>query len=358
MLRRLGVANRNRRGVLALVAAGMIAVLTGCGGSTTNVQNQAAPPSATISIAFEPAPDRAVSLNATTDLTAVVTNDSSNVGVDWALLCSSGSNCGTLLPLHTASGAAATYTPPSVISGNSQTFTIEAFATADHNTNVIAPITVTGFAGSLKGTYVLATQGIDANGPFQLAGAIVLDGNGGITSGEQTHSDYLHTVSDSVTGGSYYIGPDGRGTLTINTTDVNIGQQGVENLSLVYLSGSQALMATLDNPNLQPSNETSSGTLDRQTSTGEPTAGYAFVTSGTDVNLQPMAMGGIFKIDSPGAISGSGSVADQNDAGVLSSGATLSGSLTNPDSFGSLKIKLKMSFSSTPIQFTGYIVDA
>ena len=222
-----------RSQILMLFAAVLVAVLTGCGGSTTNVQNPPPPASTNVSIAFQPVPVQTISLNAATTLTAVVNDDSSNAGVDWSLLCQTGSNCGTLSPLHTASGAAASYAPPPVISGNSQTFTIEAFATADHNTNVVTSITVTGFAGNLKGTYVFETQGSDANGPFQLAGAIVLDGNGRIISGEQTHSDYLLTVSDPITGGSYYISPDGRGTLTLNTANPNIGQLGVENLSLV-----------------------------------------------------------------------------------------------------------------------------
>jgi hypothetical protein len=96
-----------------------------------------------------------------------------------------------------------------------------AFATADHTKNVVAPITVTAFAGSLKGNYVLETSGVDISGfPYQRAGVIVLDGNGGITSGEQTvnfvdpNTDLVSSVSDSVTGGSYFVGADGRGTLT------------------------------------------------------------------------------------------------------------------------------------------------
>jgi len=347
-----------RKWILLLLSVAMVALLAGCGGSATNVQNPPAPAASTVSIAFQPMPPEAISLSATATLTAVVSNDSSNAGVDWSLLCQSGANCGTLLPLHTASGAAATYMPPATISGNSQTFTIEAFATADHSKNVVAAISVTGFASNLKGTYVFETKGIDANGPFQLAGVIVLDGNGGITSGEQTHSDYLLSVSDPITGGSYYIGPDGRGTLTINTADQNIGQLGVENLSLVFLSNSQALIATLDNPNLQPSFETSSGTLDLQTSTTAPTGGYAFAVNGTDLSSQPMAIGGIFKIDSPNAISGTGSVADQDDAGVVFPSATLSGTLTTPDPFGSLRFNLTTAFASTPIQFTAYLVDA
>jgi hypothetical protein len=356
MLRRLAVAIR--RWILSLLSAAMIAVLVGCGRSTANVQNPPAPASTPVTIAFQPSPATTISLVATTAVTAVVGNDPGDSGVDWSLLCPSSTNCGTLLPLHTASGTAATYTPPPVISGNNQTFTIEAFATADHNKNVVAPLTVTGFASSLKGTYVFETKGIDANGPFQLAGVIVLDGNGGITTGEQTHSDSLLSVSDPITGGSYYIGPDGRGTLTINTSDQGVGQLGVENLSLVFLSTSKALIATLDDPNLQPSFETSSGALDLQTATAVLTGGYAFAVGGTDLGAQPLAMGGVLKIDSPGTISGSGSVADQDDAGIVYPSATISGTVTSPDSLGSLKFNLTAAFSPNPIQLTGYIIDA
>ena len=346
-----------RRWILSLVSAAGIAALAGCGGSTTNVQNPPAPPSTPVSIAFQPAPAASVTLNSTIPIAAVVSNDPSNAGVDWALPCQSNANCGTLSPLHTQSGAPTTYMPPNTISGNSQAVTIEAFATADHTQNVVTAITVTGFASSLQGTYVFETRGIDANGPFQLAGAIVLDGNGGITSGEQTHSDFLLSVSDPISGGSYNIGPDGRGTLTLNTSDLNIGQQGIENLSLVFLSSSHALIATLDNPLLNPSSETSSGTLDLQTSTTAPAGGYAFVVNGTDLSLEPMAIGGVLKISSPHTISLVGSVADQDDAGTVFPNATISGTVTDPDSFGSLQFNLTTAFASTPLRFTGYIVD-
>ena len=226
------------RWILLLVSVAMITNLAGCEGSMTNVQNQPAPhASSSVSIAFQPAPPSSISQNATnTPITAVVSDDPSKAGVDWALLCKNAGNCGTLSPLHTASGSATTYTPPSAPSGNIQPVTIEAFATADHTKNVVATVNVTGFASFLKGTYVFETKGVDTNGAFQLAGVIVLDGKGNITSGEQTRNDPLLSVSDPITGGSYTIGSDGRGTLTLNTVDLHIGQQGIENLALVVLS--------------------------------------------------------------------------------------------------------------------------
>jgi hypothetical protein len=218
-----------------------------------------------------------------------------------------------------------------------------------------------GFNSNLKGNYVFETQGTDVNDVFfALAGVVSLDGNGNVAGGEQTHADPYITYADPITGGSYTIGSDGRGTLTINTNDQNIGQSGIENFVIVFLSSSEAFLATLDNPNLpQPSNETSSGIMNLQTSTAAPTSGYAFSVFGNDVvNVFPLAIGGVMNINSPNTISGTGSIADQDDGGTISQKATLSGTTTQPDSFGQLQFTLKMGFApATPLIFTGYIVD-
>jgi hypothetical protein len=137
---------------LLLFSIAMTVVSSGCGGPSTNVQNPPPPPLTSVSIAFQPSPPASISLGSSTPISAVVNNDTTTAGVDWALLCPVSANCGKLTPLHTPSGGSVTYTPPLLISGNSQTFTVEGFATADHSKNVVAPITVTGFASILKGT--------------------------------------------------------------------------------------------------------------------------------------------------------------------------------------------------------------
>jgi hypothetical protein len=353
------------RGIVFFLCIAVGSLLSGCGGNNNlTLQNQPAPASTDVSITFSPAPTESLSLAGSTSFTAVVHNDPSNAGVDWALLCPAGATCGTLTPLHTASGKPATYTPPATITGNSQSVTIEAFASADHGSNVVTSLTITGFDANLKGNYVFATRGFDENGAYQLAGVITLDGNGNVTGGEQTHNDALISVADAITGGIYTVGPDGRGTMTLDTADQNIGQLGIENLAFVVISNSKALIGTLDNPNLpQPSFELSSGTLELQSSTAAPTGGYAFVMNGIDIGTNSMALGGILNIDSPNAISGNGSTADQDDAatGVPSPGLSLTGTLTKPDSFGSLKFNLTLgatgSSSGNPLQFTGYVVD-
>ena len=353
-----------KRRILSFCVLAMSLSVAGCGGgSTMNVQNPPAQVLPAASIAFQPKPLGAIFVNQTATFTAVVSNDSTNAGVDWSLPCPSGANCGTLSPLHTPSGKASTYTPPSSVAGNSQTFTILAFAAADHTRNLTTQMTVSGFAGTLKGTYVIQTSGSDPGGPYQLAGTVVLDGKAGITAGEQTinafnaNSGSSVSVADAITGGSYFIGSDGRGTITINTNDQNIGQQGIETFTLVVLSSSKALLTKIDDPTIPgTSSETAAGTLDLQTSKAAPSGGYAFVANGTDINGSPMAVGGVMNIDSPKTISGTGSVTDQDLAGTLTPKASLSGTVSDPDPFGAVKFDLTTGFAAG-LEFTGYIVD-
>jgi hypothetical protein len=310
-------------------------------------------------------------INVTTSLTAVVSDDPSNTGVDWSLTCAGAVNCGALSALHTNSGKATVYTPPSTLTGNSQNVNIVAFATTDHTVNAVAPITVGAFGSNVKGGYVLQVQGLDSGfNPYQFAALIVFDGNGGISSGEQTVNFtnpntgvfVSKTESVSSTGSSYFLGADGRGTITLNpANDTDIG---TETFSLVSLSSSQGLISVQPTSTLSVSG---TGTMDLQTWTASSpplSAGYAFVVSGTDFSTaSPTTVGGVFNIDSipnnPSNISGNGSITDQNLAGTMTVNQKLSGTISNPDPFGAVTLTLNVPNFSTPdLSFTGYIVDA
>jgi hypothetical protein len=357
--------------ILFLLAAAMIS-LAGCGGSS-NVQNQGPPPPSPITIAFQPEPGGSLEVGFTENLTAVVSNDPSGAGVDWSLTCQAKTNCGSLGALHTASGTPTTYTAPSTISTNNMTVEIVALATANQNKNVVAPIVVNSFDTSLEGTYVLQAQGTNANGgpTYQFAGVVVLDGNGGISSGEQTinfadpNTGNLVSKSDPILAApnSYFIGSDGRGTLTLTTGDSDIGGNGLETFTFVLLGNSQALISQMDLGDAL-TGASAIGTMSLQTSTAAPTGGYAFVVSGTDVvKTLPLAFGGVFSIDSPNKISGNGSVTDEILAKKVNATAGgLSGTLTAPDSFGAVTLNLIAPFGTgnknIPLQFTGYLVDS
>jgi len=375
-----------RRWILSLLPAAAIAVLAGCGGNNTfSPQNPPPPPPSTLSISVTTVPAAPASgqpvpvpINGTVTLTATVTNDSSSAGVDWALLPTScqanPGTCGTLSAPHTASGTPVIYTPPTSLPNNNLNVVVVAYATADQSHNALAQIDVSAFGSALSGTYILEAQGSDSTfNPFQFAGLVVLDGNGNITAGQQTVNFFDTTlgaqVSDTntITGGSYFLGPDGRGTITINPQNPDIGP---ESFSLMFLSSSQALIAALPTSLLAISG---TGTMDLQDpkyqATPPPTlppSGYAFVVNGTTAGL-PQTFGGILDIDSSNNVVESGSVMDQY---VASNGVGLApvhnntkptGLVSYTSTFGgviTLALNAPAFSNSNPTPtFTGYIVD-
>lgn len=399
--RRMTVASK--RWSLFLLPAATITLLAGCGGgSTANVQNPPPPPQSSVAIAFQPQPNPSIAISFSENVTAVVSNDPNNYGVDWTLTCQLDPKnqhglCGSINPPHTDSGAATTYTAPSSISTNSTVVEIVAFATANQNKNAVAPVTVTTFNNGLSGTYVVEALGVDGSlQPYQFAAVISLDGKGHIINadgnpndpaGEQTVDFFDSTVgafvsrSDTIVsqGSNYFIGNDGRGTITLQTNDTGIGGTGFETFAFVYLSSSQALISQMDLGTNAATGFTASGTMDQQPSSpAAPTGGYAFVASGADIvninKLQALALGGVFNIDSANTISGNGSVADEIlvkkvNPGTAGLSSTLSGTLTPafgataiPDQFGAFVLNLTTQFGTngkaTALQFTGYIVDS
>lgn len=392
-----------QRWILFLLAAAMITLLAGCqGGSTANVQNPPPPAQSNVAISFQPQPNPSIAISFSENVTATVTNDPNNYGVDWTLTCqldpkNANGLCGSVNPPHTDSGSPTTYTAPSSISTNSTVVEIVAFATANPNMNVVAPVTITTFNNGLAGTYVLQAQGVDGGlEPYQFSAVISLDGKGNIINadgnpndlaGEQT-VDFFDPIlgafvskSDPIVsqGSSYFIGYDGRGTITLQTNDTDIGGNGLETFAFVYLSSSQALISQMDLGANAATGFTASGTMDLQPSAPiAPTGGYAFAASGvniTNINKQQaLAVGGVFNVDSANTISGNGSVADEIlvkavNPGTAGVSSTLSGTLTPafgattvPDQFGAFLLNLTTQFGSsgkaTALQFTGYIIDS
>jgi len=110
-----------------------------------------------VSISISQPPPSTLPTNATTTLTAAVSNDPTNAGVDWSVSCG-GSPCGSFSTSHTASGAPVTFTappssPPAGINNPVGGITITATASASGsgnqpvfttvNVTIIAPPTVT-----------------------------------------------------------------------------------------------------------------------------------------------------------------------------------------------------------------------
>ncbi|MGA7558412.1 MAG: hypothetical protein WCF61_05395 [Terriglobales bacterium] len=367
-----------QRWILFLLAAAMLSLFAGCGGSTANVQNPPPPPPPDVTVTVQTSTS-SIPVSGTVTLTATITGPANIVsdGVVWQFSCQSakGSACGTLSSPSSQSGASITFTAPPTLSANSMVTEIVAYAEGYQSSNYVAPITITTFDSSLQaGTYVLQAQGVDSsNNPYQIAAALVLDGQGNIRNGEQT-ANYLASgsLSDTNLTGTYFLGNDGRGLITLNTNDTNIGSNGIETFAFVFLNpqGSpqnpQALVTQVDLGSAA-TGASAVGTLDLQgTSVAAPSGSYAFVVKGTNVvESAPFALGGVLNIPSgQTAISG---VTDEiiGEHLKLSDATFLTGSQlsSSPDSLGKVTfnlVGLLDGIQPKPVTavFAGYIVDA
>jgi hypothetical protein len=321
---------------LAWLSLGLLVSLSGCEVGSSNSD------STTITVGVTNAPGT-LAINQSVNLTATVRNDSANAGVDWT--CSPSGACGSFNPAHTADGGATVFTAPSTPGP----ITITATSTANKAASATASVSIVfGSNSMLNGPYVFLVQGIDTSGAYFAAGTILADGHGNITGGEQDYADSkIKTGPDSVTG-SYTIGPDGRGSITLKVARSSLPNNGVETFSIALTSARNALIIQFDGT------ATSSGTLDFQaagsTLASAVSGPYAFVAGGFDIgNEAPLAFGGIAGLDAPsGAVTG-GVIYANNGGNYYGSG--LGGTMTAPDSFGRGKIAFDVGIS-----FVYYVV--
>ena len=142
--------------------------------------------------------------------------------------------------------------------------------------------------------------GLDAEKHFYgLTGEVQLDGQGNVTAGEQDFTDANGLNSngatpDTISAGTYTIGSDGRGTMTLPTSNTKLGASGVETFSIAVVNGKHALITEFD------TGATGSGTLDFQTlgtsGLDQSVGGWSFVDVGQN-NHASYSQGGVFTLN-------------------------------------------------------------
>ncbi len=310
-----------------------------------------------ISVSFFATVPASTEVGASIPLSAAILNDvSANPKVQWSVTCGA-STCGSFNPIDTTSEAQTTFAAPSAIPLGG-TVTITATSITDPTKSASASIIITAAGPALaNGTYVFQLSGPSGYNASFTTGVFTAQ-NGAITGGEQDSTYYLsdadgnsnaYTQFQQLSGGSYTT--TAAGNLQINLT---IGQGETETLTGALTSGSQGFVAQLYGT-------LGSGSLALQTAVAPPAGGYAFSTFGGDRNSQSASLGGVLNIDSPGKISGAGSVIDVNDD-INTSGEEALGASTvsAPDKFGRVQIQLLPGSKSIlpSLYLAGYIVDA
>jgi hypothetical protein len=278
-----------------------------------------------ISVTISGAP-ASLGVNATAQLTATVTNDSSNAGVDWS--CTPANTCGSFNPAHTASGSATAYTAPAAAT----TVTITAASTAQSTATATASINVIASAGATlaAGNYALQLIGTEASGfIYGLVGSITVDGNGNVTAGEQDYNDGHGLQSpaggDKITGGTYTIGTGGIGKLSLVTSNTALGTAGTENFSITVVNSKHVLLTQID------ALGTAGGTLDFQTPSATMSGNYSFVVAGAADGSEQEVFGGLIQVTGAGTIHVN---VDVNADGNNNIDGTNTGTFTAPDAQG------------------------
>jgi hypothetical protein len=168
-------------------------------------------------------------------------------------------------------------------------------------------------ASSVSGNYAFGFLGIDSGkNRFGLAGEFVADGNGTFTSGSLDSDDAISGASGSiafVSGSTYTVAPNGRGTANIKTAQGSTGYS-------FYIVNSRQLLVVETDTFPTGGNPLVSGTILAQTSTGVLNSTSVFELTGLNASgLKAESQVGLFESATAGTFNLSQS--DQNSAGTL-----------------------------------------
>jgi hypothetical protein len=265
-----------------------------------------------------------------------------NNAVTWTLAGAgcSGATCGTVSSGGVYAAPAALPSPPTV--------TLTATSVANPSASASAVITIQPTNNSkLTGQWAFLLKEFDLLGPYQAAGAINADGNGHFTGVEDVNRTLGPLVNTPITG-TYQVGGDNRGTITITNS-----QGSLTFTFALGVSGKEGRLVSFDN-----SGVCGSGILRRQDPSAFTTFaianGYTLSLTGVDFSGQRVgAVASVFP-NGVGGISGSGM--DINDGGSTQNFGGFNGTYTvGANGRGTFTLN---GLGFQPLNFALYVVSA
>ena len=298
-------------------------------------------------------------------LTAMVSNDPANGGVNWTVgpdsgTSCSGTACGAVSPTFTASGAPAIYTAPvSVPPGGS--VVVRATSVTDNTKSASATITLSAGVNDfeLSGDYAFRFGGITGNSSaasaFAAVGRFTADGSGNITNGD-LDTNGVGSGSAAVAQvftGQYAIGADHRGVMTLNLGG------GTARLAFSMEADGGAKFIKFDAAG--GAGTIGSGSMVKADATAYSTASvqgdYAFGLVGLDSANNQAAMAGRFTADGSGTLTSA--AGDVNAYGQVSTMLFNSASYAVPDTAtgrGTMNLAFQFGRGSANLNFVFYAV--
>jgi hypothetical protein len=236
-----------------------------------------------------------------------------NTAVTWSVSGSgcSGSTCGTI-----SSGGL--YTAPATVPSQT-TVIVKATSQANASSSASAVVAVVATNNSkLVGHFAFLFTGFDSSGVYQEAGSFIADGNGKLVSGLEDVNDTAGPTTNVSIAGTYQMGSDNRGVMTISSP---LGTHTFR--FALNLLGTKGRLVSFDQSGVR-----GSGVIELQDTTAfDPSVlagGYVFNLTGMDVYGARIGALGLIFPDGSSFISGSS--LDVNDGGIVSpTFATFSG---------------------------------
>lgn len=289
----------------------LIALLTfvGCGsgpGSSGNPTSSSAPspspgtPGVTSSppptgIAITPT-NATLQIGAVQQFTAIGAPFGARPVVSWSISGTgcTGASCGTI-------DSTGKYTAPPTVP-DPPTVTIMAVLATDSSKSVSATVILGSNPSNavLKGQYAFLLQGYDGDGNMAIAGSFTADGNGNLTSGiaDFNFSGDIFVSTNVPFTGTYSVGPDNRGSMTIAGKGIASGQS----FSIALGSFASGVAGRGRIAEVDATDMWGSGLLAKQDqsafSTAAVTGGYAFGFAGTNIEGYTLVADGRFTADS------------------------------------------------------------
>lgn len=201
---------------------GIVAILiAGCGGGSSTPPP---PPPPAISVTISNKISTIKAGAAAVTFNATVKNDSANAGVTWTITAG-GANCQPSCgSLSSAAATSVIYTPPAIIpAAPDNAPTLVATSVTDTTESDSDPFSITSGANDnqeVSGQYAFLIGGFDdaTGNQFAYIGSISVDGKGAITGGvEDINLPAGAQTAVPITGGTYTVGTDNRGTANITT---------------------------------------------------------------------------------------------------------------------------------------------
>ena len=259
----------------------------------------------------------------------------------WSVSCQSqvAGGCGTIdkTGLFTAPNSP----PPG------GTVTVNAAVTDGSAAPTNTTVTIQFNTVTLEGNYAF-TLSNQVSAPYvPEAGVISFGGFGQVLGGAIDRGNSGAPVQ--ITGGSYTVGTDGRGTVT-----ANLAPSGTETFQIVLVNSSQTLIARMDS-----SNRSASGSLDLQ----NVGSGFSVLNGTYTLNVRGINAGASptgFAMAGSVTADGAGNVArgtiDANVSGGVTSNASVTGSYTAPNNLGRGDLFVQAPIGA--LHFVYYQVDA